>query len=563
MWTTRYTTRAPALVVDEIEDYVRRYRVENIDFYDLTAIVKRDWILEFCRLLDARGLRITWQLPSGTRSEALDEPVLRAMYRSGCRNVSYAPESGSERTLEAIKKKVKLDRLEALDAHRRARRAQREGEHPDRVPRRADSTTCATRCASSCAWRASACTTSRCGRSRRIRARSCSSDCAPPGVCRSSTTTTTPRCSRTPTSRGAVSYADGARLDAAAALPARRAAALLRRELSHPSGAPAALALQHRHAALRVAHGDVVRQPGAPAVDRARAQVGGGVVRVTFVTCGLEHLGIEALSAWVRQAGHEPTLVYEARPFSSGSGTDSRAAGAPARSATRGDRRARRRHAARCRRVHVVQRHPSLVGRGRARGEAARATCRSSSAGRTCRPAPERAIREWSIDAVVEGEGEGALVDLIECAERGRFGRTDVANCTFKGDGGADPQPRAPAARGSRRAAVGRQARLLRRGAGVRARVLRRLAARLSVPLQLLRVQHLPAAVPGREAGAAPLGRAPHRRAGATGRRAAGCARSSSGTRSSRSTRSGWPSSRRPTGARSAFRSSATRTRRR
>src|SRR4029453_14110246 len=59
-----------------------------------------------------------------------------------------------------------------------------------------------------------------------------------------------------------------------------------------------------------------------PAVDVA---VGGRgcVVRVTFVTCGLEHLGIEALSAWVRRAGHEPILVYEARPFSSGSGTDS------------------------------------------------------------------------------------------------------------------------------------------------------------------------------------------------------------------------------------------------
>jgi radical SAM superfamily enzyme YgiQ (UPF0313 family) len=101
------------LVVDEIEQYVRRYAIDNVDFYDLTAIIDRDWILEFCRRLDERGLRITWQLPSGTRSEALDEPVLRAMYRSGCRNVSYAPESGSPRTLEAIKKKVKLDRLEA------------------------------------------------------------------------------------------------------------------------------------------------------------------------------------------------------------------------------------------------------------------------------------------------------------------------------------------------------------------------------------------------------------------------------------------------------------------
>lgn len=113
MWTTRYTTRDPGLVVDEIAGFVERYRIDNVDFYDLTAIIDRDWILEFCRLLDARGLRITWQLPSGTRSEALDEPVLQAMYRSGCRNVSYAPESGSPRTLEAIKKKVKIDRLEA------------------------------------------------------------------------------------------------------------------------------------------------------------------------------------------------------------------------------------------------------------------------------------------------------------------------------------------------------------------------------------------------------------------------------------------------------------------
>ena len=45
-------------------------------------------------------------------------------------------------------------------------------------------------------------------------------------------------------------------------------------------------------------------------------------MRVTFVTTGLEHLGVEALSAYLRAHGHETTLVYEARPFSSGSGMD-------------------------------------------------------------------------------------------------------------------------------------------------------------------------------------------------------------------------------------------------
>jgi radical SAM superfamily enzyme YgiQ (UPF0313 family) len=111
MWTTRYYARAPEDVVDEIERGVEQYGVEAVDFYDLTAIVRRDWILAFCRTLRARDLAITWQLPSGTRSEALDAEVLSEMFRSGCRNVSYAPESGSPATLERIDKRVRLDRM--------------------------------------------------------------------------------------------------------------------------------------------------------------------------------------------------------------------------------------------------------------------------------------------------------------------------------------------------------------------------------------------------------------------------------------------------------------------
>jgi anaerobic magnesium-protoporphyrin IX monomethyl ester cyclase len=111
MWTTRYTMRSVAAVVDEIEDYVTRYRAANIDFYDLTAIIGRKWILEFCHELARRRVRVTYQLPTGTRSEALDAEVLDALFRTGCRNITYAPESGSPRTLKLIKKHVKPERL--------------------------------------------------------------------------------------------------------------------------------------------------------------------------------------------------------------------------------------------------------------------------------------------------------------------------------------------------------------------------------------------------------------------------------------------------------------------
>lgn len=121
MWTTRYVMRDVGRVVDEIVRYLGHYSADNIDFYDLTAIIKKKWIVEFCQEIKRRGLDFSWQLPSGTRSEALDEEVLGLMAETGCRNVTYAPESGSMRTLVDIKKKIKLPRLFQSIRHAKAR----------------------------------------------------------------------------------------------------------------------------------------------------------------------------------------------------------------------------------------------------------------------------------------------------------------------------------------------------------------------------------------------------------------------------------------------------------
>jgi hypothetical protein len=111
MWTTRYTVRDPVDLVDEIETYVNEWGIENINFVDLTAITKRSWTVEFCRELIRRDLGISWQLPLGTRSEVLDEELLGWLWRSGCRNVVYAPETGSERMVKEMNKRVDLEKL--------------------------------------------------------------------------------------------------------------------------------------------------------------------------------------------------------------------------------------------------------------------------------------------------------------------------------------------------------------------------------------------------------------------------------------------------------------------
>jgi hypothetical protein len=43
MWTTRWIARKPSLVLDEIPYYLHPYGVTNIDFYDLTAIIREDY----------------------------------------------------------------------------------------------------------------------------------------------------------------------------------------------------------------------------------------------------------------------------------------------------------------------------------------------------------------------------------------------------------------------------------------------------------------------------------------------------------------------------------------
>jgi anaerobic magnesium-protoporphyrin IX monomethyl ester cyclase len=111
MWTTRWSARNPKFVVDEMEQYIREYKIQDFQFEDLTAIVRKDWILDFCAEIDRRRLKLTFQLPSGTRSEAVDREVAIAMKRAGCHEFAFAPESGDERVLKLIKKRVHLPRL--------------------------------------------------------------------------------------------------------------------------------------------------------------------------------------------------------------------------------------------------------------------------------------------------------------------------------------------------------------------------------------------------------------------------------------------------------------------
>ncbi len=166
-------------------------------------------------------------------------------------------------------------------------------------------------------------------------------------------------------------------------------------------------------------------------------------MRITFVCTGLEHLGVEALMAYVRLHGHEPVLVYEPRLFSTEAGPDSPLLAEVAEPTPEQTAAA------------VLETRPDVVAFSsftvthRWCLKVARAVKREAKVpvlfgGPHVTAVPEIAVRDPAVDAVVVGEGEEALRELLESVGRDGFERTDVANVVFKGDGAPIVNPPRP-----------------------------------------------------------------------------------------------------------------------
>jgi len=105
-WGTSWIPRNIDLIMEEIKFNIKTYNVNHFEVYDLTAIVNKTWSVQLAKRIIDEKLNVTWSIPSGTRSELLDEEMLSLLKQSGLNWFAYAPESGSTKTLQRIKKRV-------------------------------------------------------------------------------------------------------------------------------------------------------------------------------------------------------------------------------------------------------------------------------------------------------------------------------------------------------------------------------------------------------------------------------------------------------------------------
>jgi len=109
VWGNKVRFASPQKVVDEIKHLIDRYQVNRIAFQDDNLTADRRRIEELLKKLITGKIPITWEAHNGLAAWTLDEKLLRMMKESGCVSFTIAVESGSEKILRRIKKKVDLD----------------------------------------------------------------------------------------------------------------------------------------------------------------------------------------------------------------------------------------------------------------------------------------------------------------------------------------------------------------------------------------------------------------------------------------------------------------------
>ena len=109
MFGRGYRVRNPKKVVDDMEMLHNKYGQSQFTFYDDAFTVNRQHTLEMCADIKARKLDVTWDCE--TRVDAVDKDLLTAMHDAGCITIWFGVESGSEKILDQMHKKIKPEEV--------------------------------------------------------------------------------------------------------------------------------------------------------------------------------------------------------------------------------------------------------------------------------------------------------------------------------------------------------------------------------------------------------------------------------------------------------------------
>lgn len=110
----KYRTRDPVKVVDELEFLVKRYNARTVAFMEDNFALNRDRVSRICDEIIKRDLKVRWTCDTRVNNVTFD--LLKKMKAAGLQTVLFGVESGSQKTLDWLKKGITLDQVRATFA---------------------------------------------------------------------------------------------------------------------------------------------------------------------------------------------------------------------------------------------------------------------------------------------------------------------------------------------------------------------------------------------------------------------------------------------------------------
>lgn len=89
-------------ILDQLEFLEKKYKLEGFYMHDDTFTIDKHWCIEFCRNKLKRKIKLVYGCQS--RVDTVDEERLEYLKESGCVQIDYGVESGSDKVLMNLKK---------------------------------------------------------------------------------------------------------------------------------------------------------------------------------------------------------------------------------------------------------------------------------------------------------------------------------------------------------------------------------------------------------------------------------------------------------------------------
>lgn len=107
-----YRRRSPAVVADEIESVMATYNPDTFWFVDDVFTISPKWLRGFADEMTARNLKMQYECI--TRADRMSEETVELLVRSGCYRVWIGAESGSQKIIDAMDRRVEVTRVQEM-----------------------------------------------------------------------------------------------------------------------------------------------------------------------------------------------------------------------------------------------------------------------------------------------------------------------------------------------------------------------------------------------------------------------------------------------------------------